>query len=98
METDMHLTCTTTHHRHGRGLAAMAVLLAAGAGLAMLLWNALLPHLLALPAITYLQSLGLMVLARLLLGGGLRPHRPHAAAACRTHPAVRTDPAGGAAS
>jgi len=35
----------------------------------MLLWNALLPSIFALPQIGYLQAVGLLVLVRLLFGG-----------------------------
>ena len=35
----------------------------------MLLWNALLPNLFKFPEINYLQSVGLIVLARLIFGG-----------------------------
>jgi drug/metabolite transporter (DMT)-like permease len=82
----------TRHRHHGRGLVAMGIFLAAGAGLAMLLWNALLPHLFAVPAVTYLQALGLMVLTRLLLGRGMRPWGAHGVATCRTRGDVGTDP------
>jgi hypothetical protein len=42
----------------------------AGAGaLVMTLWNAILPELLHVSAITYWQSLGLLVLCRILFGG-----------------------------
>jgi hypothetical protein len=43
--------------------------------IAMYLWNWLVPTLFAGPTITYLQTLGLLVLSRLLLGG-LRPRGP----------------------
>jgi Ca2+/H+ antiporter, TMEM165/GDT1 family len=39
------------------------------AGVVMLLWNALLPTLFHLPAVTFWQALGLLVLAKLLFGG-----------------------------
>jgi hypothetical protein len=42
---------------------------------AMYLWNWLVPTLFAGPTITYWQTLGLLVLSRLLLGG-LRPRGP----------------------
>ena len=50
-----------------------AILMIAGAialfgGGTMLLWNALLPSLLTLPKITFLQACGLVVLTRLLFG------------------------------
>jgi ABC-type multidrug transport system fused ATPase/permease subunit len=48
-------------------IAAMSVVV-------MLLWNAIVPALFAsVPAITYLQALGLLVLCRILFGG-LRGH------------------------
>ncbi len=46
-------------------LAAAAVFGAA----VMLLWNALLPQIFALPQINYPQAVGLLVLTRLLFGG-----------------------------
>jgi len=54
-----------------RGLHVLIVL-AVCAGLAaavMLLWNALIPAIIGWSAIGYWQSLGLLVLCRLLLGG-----------------------------
>lgn len=33
------------------------------------LWNALLPHIFGLPAITFWQALGLLLLSRVLFGG-----------------------------
>ena len=41
----------------------------------MALWNWLLPGLLGLPAISYLQAAGLMLLSRILLGGFRRRGR-----------------------
>ena len=46
-------------------LAAIAVFGAA----AMLLWNALMPQIFAMPALTYWQTVGLLLLARILFGG-----------------------------
>jgi len=46
----------------------------------MLLWNALLPEIFALPQISYLQAVGLLILARLLfggIGGNFRGHAMH---------------------
>jgi hypothetical protein len=46
-----------------------------------LLWNHLVPDLFRGPEITYLQALGLLVLAKLLFGCGFRKfggHHPHA--------------------
>ncbi len=42
------------------------------------LWNSLMPELFGLAAITYWQAVGLMVLGRLLVGGGPGPDHPHA--------------------
>lgn len=36
----------------------------------MLLWNALLPDIAGLPAINYLQAVGLLALTRILVGRG----------------------------
>ena len=44
------------------------LLLAAGGLIVMLLWNAIMPDLLAVNRITYLQSIGLIALARILTG------------------------------
>ena len=41
--------------------------------LAMWLWNALIPELFHGPTLTFLQALGLVVLAKVILGGGFRP-------------------------
>jgi hypothetical protein len=50
------------------------VAIAAMSGVVMLLWNALVPALfISVPAINYLQALGLLVLCRILFGG-LRGH------------------------
>lgn len=38
------------------------------------LWNRLMPELFGLPEVTYLQALGLLLLARLLVGGWHRGH------------------------
>ena len=47
-----------------------------------LLWNGILPDLLGVPPLTYLQGVGLLLLSRILVGGfrhGTRGHyrRPH---------------------
>ena len=51
------------------GLAGAAAFFLLGALFLMLLWNRLMPAIFALPVITWGQALGLLVLARLLLGG-----------------------------
>jgi hypothetical protein len=46
----------------------------------MLLWNALLPAVLGVSAITFWQALGILVLSKILFGGfsgGHGHHRPH---------------------
>ncbi len=55
---------------HGAFAVVMAALLALGFGyLVMLLWNAVLPAVSAVHHITYWQSVGLLLLARILVGG-----------------------------
>ncbi|HNX49281.1 MAG TPA: hypothetical protein PLS53_06170 [Thermoanaerobaculaceae bacterium] len=83
-----------SHRTHGRALVAMALFMAAGAALAMLLWNAVLPHLFAVPTVSYLQALGLIVLSRLLLGRGPRPWGAHAAAPCQARSETGASPTG----
>jgi hypothetical protein len=51
------------------GILTMLVTCALFAVAVMLLWNALLPQIFALPQISYLQAAGLLILARLLFGG-----------------------------
>jgi hypothetical protein len=58
------------------GIAAGAVLLAVFGAAVMLLWNALLPGIAGWPAIGYLQAVGILALARILVGrpGGWDRH------------------------
>jgi hypothetical protein len=61
---------------------SMAVIFAFAFGwLVMILWNHLMPSLFGLNTITYLQSVGLLVLAKLLFGGfghpAGHPHKDH---------------------
>jgi hypothetical protein len=70
------------HHHHGEHgrfrhaarhivfgvLIAVALVLVFGS-VFMLLWNALLPELFAVHPVTYWQSVGLLLLARILTGG-----------------------------
>lgn len=65
------------HHHGGRGrrcgrflfiVPFIALAILAKSALVMLLWNALIPELFHGPEVTYLQALGLMVLAKLLVG------------------------------
>jgi len=51
------------------GILAMLVTCAVFAVAVMLLWNALLPQIFALPQISYLQAVGMLILSRLLFGG-----------------------------
>jgi hypothetical protein len=62
------------------GILTMLVTYAVFAVVVMLLWNALLPQILALPQVSYLQAAGLLILARLLfggIGGDMRGHAWH---------------------
>ncbi|MDR2700862.1 MAG: hypothetical protein LBB72_00360 [Spirochaetaceae bacterium] len=62
------------------GIGIMLVTCAVFGAVVMLLWNALLPPLFAMPVLNYWQAAGLMVLARLLFGGidgGRRGHGGH---------------------
>lgn len=64
-----------TGHRRAVGLAVLVLAVAAVAGAAvMLLWNGLMPRIFGLPKVGFWQAAGLLVLARLLFGGG-HPHR-----------------------
>ncbi|MGA7539637.1 MAG: hypothetical protein WBW93_12820 [Steroidobacteraceae bacterium] len=54
--------------------AIMIVGLAVLSWVVMLLWNALLPQLLHVPPLRYLQAAGVLILSRILFGG-LRAHR-----------------------
>ena len=51
------------------GFLIMLASIAAFGAVVMLLWNALLPQLFALPTLNYWQAAGLMLLARILFGG-----------------------------
>ena len=56
--------------RRGLRFLGFAILFVGLAGLAvMTLWNALLPAILGVSAITFWQALGLLVLSRILFGG-----------------------------
>lgn len=59
------------HKRYIRGplfLLKMIIILAITGAIVMLLWNALIPELFSGPAINYWQSLGLLLLAKILFG------------------------------
>jgi len=51
------------------GIGIMLVTCAVFGVVVMLLWNALMPALFALPQLSYLQAAGLLILARILFGG-----------------------------
>jgi hypothetical protein len=51
------------------GIPMLIVLLAGFAAVVMLLWNALMPAIAGLPAIDYLQAVGILALTRILFGG-----------------------------
>jgi hypothetical protein len=57
------------------GIGILLVMCAIFGAAVMLLWNALLPQIFALPQISYLQAAGLLILARLLFGGINENHR-----------------------
>ena len=70
-------------------MLAMLVTCAVFAVAVMLLWNALLPEIFALPQISYLQAAGLLILVRLLfggIGGDMRGHAGHRGAGRGGHP------------
>ena len=57
-------------------ILGMALFIFIGGTIVMLLWNALLPSLFSLPAISFWQALGILVLCRILFGGlGMRGSR-----------------------
>jgi len=60
------------------GIGIMLVTCAVFGVVVMLLWNALMPQIFALPQISYLQAAGLLVLARVLFGGIGDDRRNHA--------------------
>ena len=51
------------------GTFMMLVMIAVFGAVVMLLWNALLPDLFALPALNYWQAAGILLLVRILAGG-----------------------------
>jgi hypothetical protein len=51
------------------GIGIMLVTCAVFGVVVMLLWNALMPQIFALPVLNYWQAAGLLILARLLFGG-----------------------------
>jgi len=60
------------------GIGIMLVTCAVFGVAVMLLWNALMPQIFALPQISYLQAAGLLILARILFGGIGDDRRYHA--------------------
>jgi hypothetical protein len=51
------------------GIGIMLAMIAVFSAAVMLLWNALMPPLFALPLLNYWQAAGLMLLSRILFGG-----------------------------
>jgi len=51
------------------GILIMLAMLAVFGAVAMLLWNALMPGIFGLPALNYWQAAGILLLARILVGG-----------------------------
>ena len=51
------------------GILMFLAMIAAFSVIAMLLWNALMPEIFGLAALSYWQAAGLLVLARILFGG-----------------------------
>ncbi|MCL2833083.1 MAG: hypothetical protein FWD78_07930 [Treponema sp.] len=51
------------------GVLIMLVMIAVFGAAVMLLWNALMPGLLNLPALNYWQAAGILLLTRILFGG-----------------------------
>ncbi|MDR3337859.1 MAG: hypothetical protein LBT16_11730 [Treponema sp.] len=51
------------------GVASLLILLALGSVVVMLLWNWLLPTLMGVGTISFLQAVGIFALARILFGG-----------------------------
>jgi hypothetical protein len=75
-----------SNHQHTPGrqkrkflfLIFIPVMLLAVAAIVQYLWNAILPDIVHAGSISYWQSLGLLVLSRILFGGfGGRGHKPH---------------------
>ena len=57
-------------------MVTMVALAALGFGLVtMWLWNALIPAIFGVGEITFIQAIGLLILSRVLFGGGFRGHR-----------------------
>ena len=54
------------------GVFIVLVTIAVFGAAVMLLWNALLPGLFALPVLSYWQAAGILLLARIIFGGGWR--------------------------
>jgi len=59
----------TYRHKPFLGVLIFLCVFALSGWVVMLLWNALLPAIISVSAITYLQSLGIIILSRLLFGG-----------------------------
>ncbi len=76
--------CSMYEHRVGSrrgwwfllGLPFILAFLAVGSIVVMLLWNALLPAIFGVKAITFLQAAGLLILSKILFGGFRHRPRP----------------------
>lgn len=55
-----------------KGAVFVAALIAVVGWVVMSLWNWLLPALFGWPSLSFVQALGLLILSRILMGGGLR--------------------------
>jgi hypothetical protein len=53
----------------GVGVVIVLAAIAVFSAVVMVLWNALMPDIFGLPALNYWQSLGILVLSRILFGG-----------------------------
>jgi len=51
------------------GILAFLAMIAAFSAAAMFLWNALMPQVFALPVLSYWQSMGMVILAKIFFGG-----------------------------
>jgi hypothetical protein len=60
------------------GIAVFLAAIAVFSAVAMFLWNAIMPEIFGLHALSYWQTVGLLLLARILFGGlGMRHFWPH---------------------
>lgn len=59
--------------RIGKGIVFVLIAGTVFTALVMYLWNWLMPEIFGLTSITFWQALGLLVLSKILFGGGKRP-------------------------